>query len=143
MFYITPAGTYVPVQNIKFVRPMTKGGSAVTLKTGEKTTDPRSPDQIFAEMSPAEDLSLVIVSIYDEIRKMQKQIADTTAVVENETQRCTNNVTAAASKLTNAAEKSKRNSEKLESSITSIKAERSSLSTTIKGIQDAIDEINL
>ena len=138
-FIVTPNGNYVPVSNVKVVKPLSAGGCVVTLKTGESFKDSRTPADLLSNLVDR-DLTPVVTSIYAEIEALKVGVAHELTKLNSEIRGVTSNTNELNSGVTESARLVVKQVSKLESATGQLSKVEGKVRTLAKELEDAIEE---
>lgn len=135
----TPSGNYVPMTNVKVVKPLKGGGCSVHLKTGESFKDSRTPEQIFKGQVNS-DMTPVITSIYAELAALKGGVASELSSLTSTLNNMTEGLSRLSSTIQSTASSVSSNSAKLDTATVGLGKAQKDIANVTKDLQDAIEE---
>lgn len=138
-FIVTPKGNYVPVSNVKVVKPLSAGGCVVSLKTGESFKDSRTPAELLSNLVDR-DLTPVVTSIYAEIEALKVGVAHELTKLNSEIRGVTSNTNELNSGVTESARLVVKQVSKLDSATQQLATSQGKIRRVTKELEYAIEE---
>jgi hypothetical protein len=150
MFIKTEKGSFIPLANVKGIRP-TEKGSIIILNSGERILDKRTPCSVAQSVEHGiPDITEILV---DNIKQLQEFKLETKVAVTTLKEEVTNKLTRlgievkdTTSKFTNVSNKLHKDANKLtehtkqlDAILTGLRGDRKSVDNVIKLLQEAIE----